>query len=77
MCHQSVLNSTVIGAAVDQLLTEQSEEIERTLGVRPQVVRALVRDLRKPRSYPPRTGLLTTNFAEIAGDTSIDLVVAR
>jgi len=43
-------------------------------GVRLRVRRALVRDLSKPRSFPPRPGLLTTDFAEIRDDPSVSLV---
>ncbi len=63
-----------VGSAVDRLLTEGAEEIERTTGHRLRVVRALVRDPARERSFQPGEGVLTTDFAAIRDDPSIALV---
>jgi homoserine dehydrogenase len=63
-----------VGSAVDRLLVESADEIEQTTGHRLRVVRALVRDLQKDRAYPPAAGVLTTDFARIRDDPSIQVV---
>jgi homoserine dehydrogenase len=69
----ALLGYGCVGSAVDRLLSEQADEIARATGLRLRVVRALVRDLGKPRQFTPRPGVLTTEFAEIRDDPSIDL----
>ena len=64
-----------VGSAVDRLLAERQAEIEQTHGIRVTVVRALVRDVAKPRARTPRAGVLTTDFRRIADDASIDIAV--
>jgi homoserine dehydrogenase len=63
-----------VGSAVHQLLTHNADEIERATGLRLRVVRALVRDLRKPRAFCPGPGVLTTQFEWIVDTPSIDVV---
>jgi homoserine dehydrogenase len=63
-----------VGSQVGRLLTEQSGEIERAIGLRLRVRRALVRDPGKPRGFAPGPGVLTTEFAEIRDDPSIAVV---
>ena len=70
----ALLGYGTVGSAVNRLLTEQADDIERATGHRLRVVKALVRDARKERGYPAAAGVLTTDFAEILGDPSIALV---
>ena len=70
----ALLGYGTVGSAVDRLLQENAEDIERATGHRLRVVRALVRDAAKERSHAPADGVLTTEFAEIRDDPSILLV---
>jgi homoserine dehydrogenase len=70
----ALLGYGTVGEAVHRLLTESGDEIERATGHRFRVVRALVRDPGRPRSFPAGAGVLTTDFAEIRDDPSIALV---
>ncbi len=63
------------GASVNRLLVESAEEIERATGHRLRVVRALVRDASKERPFAAADGVLTTDFAAIRDDPSVDVVV--
>jgi homoserine dehydrogenase len=56
------------------MLAESGEEIERATGHRLRVVRALVRDLDKERSFAAPDGVLTTDFADVRDDPSVDVV---
>ena len=70
----ALLGYGTVGAAVNRLLIESAADIERATGHRLRVVKALVRDPGKERDYPPASGVLTGDFAEIAGDPSIAVV---
>ena len=70
----ALLGYGTVGSAVHRLLQEQADDIERATGHRLRVVKALVRDLGKDRSYSPGPGILTTDFAEIRNDDSIKVV---
>ncbi|HTR33628.1 MAG TPA: homoserine dehydrogenase [Gaiellaceae bacterium] len=70
----ALLGYGTVGAAVDRLLTESADDIERATGHRLRVVKALVRDLGKERDHRPRAGVLTDDFAEVADDESIAVV---
>lgn len=70
----ALLGYGTVGAAVHRLLEEQADEIERATGHRLRVVRALVRDPGKHRGFSPAPGVLTTDYAEIAGDPAIRVV---
>src|SRR6187401_2644203 len=63
-----------VGSAVDRLLTEGADELERATGHRLRVVRALVRDADRERDFEPAEGVLTTDFESIRDDPSIALV---
>ena len=67
----ALLGYGTVGAAVDRLLHESADDIERATGHRLRVVKALVRDPGKDRAYPAAPGVLTSDFAEIADDPSI------
>jgi|tagenome__1003787_1003787.scaffolds.fasta_scaffold20949032_2 homoserine dehydrogenase len=70
----ALLGYGTVGAAVNRLLTESADDIERATGHRLRVVKALVRDVRKERDHPPAGGVLTTDFGEIANDPSVAVV---
>jgi homoserine dehydrogenase len=70
----ALLGYGTVGAAVNRLLVEGAEEIERATGHRLRVVRALVRDAAKEREFAPDDGVLTTDFRSILEDPSIALV---
>jgi homoserine dehydrogenase len=70
----ALLGYGTVGAAVNRLLIENGDEIERATGHRIRVVRALVRDPGRERSFPAEDDLLTTDFEAIRGDSSIALV---
>jgi len=70
----ALLGYGTVGAAVNRLLEEGAEDIERATGHRLRVVRALVRDPAKERGFPAAEGVLTTDFASILEDDSVALV---
>ncbi|HUP31611.1 MAG TPA: hypothetical protein VM184_01150, partial [Gaiellaceae bacterium] len=61
----ALLGYGTVGAAVNRLLEEGADEIQRATGHRLRVTRALVRDLEAERGYPAAAGILTTDFAAI------------
>jgi homoserine dehydrogenase len=65
----ALLGYGTVGAAVDRLLTEQADDIERATGHRLRVVKALVRDAAKERPVA-----VTTDVGEILDDPSIAVV---
>src|SRR2546427_10999807 len=70
----ALLGYGTVGAAVNRLLVESADDIERATGHRLRVVRALVRDPDKERGYEPEDGVLTTDFAAIRDDPSVAVV---
>jgi homoserine dehydrogenase len=70
----ALLGYGTVGASVSRMLAESGDEIERATGHRLRVVRALVQDKGKERPFPAADGVLTTNFAEIRDDPSVDVV---
>ena len=70
----ALLGYGTVGAAVNRLLTDSADDIERATGHRIRLVKALVRDPQKERDYTPPGGVLTTDFREIADDPSIAVV---
>jgi homoserine dehydrogenase len=69
-----LLGYGTVGASVSRMLAESGEEIERATGHRLRVVRALVRDPAKERSFPAADGVLTTDFAQLRDDPEVDVV---
>jgi homoserine dehydrogenase len=69
-----LLGYGTVGAAVNRLLVENADDIERATGHRLRVVRALVRDPARDRSFDPGSGVLTTEFAAIRDDPAIGVV---
>jgi homoserine dehydrogenase len=70
----ALLGYGTVGAAVNRLLHEQADDIERATGHRLRVVKALVRDVEAARGFPADEGVLTTDVAEIVEDPSIAVV---
>jgi homoserine dehydrogenase len=70
----ALLGYGTVGASVSRMLAESGEEIERATGHRLRVVRALVRDVDKERSFPAADGVLTTDFAALRDDPQVDVV---
>ncbi len=70
----ALLGYGTVGAAVNRLLTESAEDIERATGHRLRVVKALVRDAGKERDYPAAAGVLTTDISELLDDPSIAVI---
>src|SRR6059058_5992179 len=70
----ALLGYGTVGASVSRMLAESGDEIERATGHRLRVVRALVRDVDKERSFPAADGILTTDFAALRDDPSVDVV---
>jgi len=70
----ALLGYGTVGAAVNRLLAEGSDEIERATGHRLRVVKALVRDPAKERGFPAGSDVLTTDFRSIVDDPSVALV---
>ena len=70
----ALLGYGTVGASVSRMLAESGDEIERATGHRLRVVRALVQDTTKERSFAAADGVLTTEFADIRDDASIDVV---
>ncbi len=70
----ALLGYGTVGAAVNRLLNESADDIERATGHRFRVVKALVRDTAKEREFPAAPGVLTTDFAAIRDDPSVTVV---
>ena len=70
----ALLGYGTVGAAVNRLLVDSADEIERATGHRLRVTRALVRDTERERDYPVGDGVLTTDFQSVLEDDSIALV---
>src|SRR5688500_1277240 len=69
-----LLGYGTVGSAIDRLLRENADDIERATGHRLRVVRALVRDPAKERPSPPEAGVLTTDFTALRDDPTIAVV---
>ncbi|MGH7485301.1 MAG: homoserine dehydrogenase [bacterium] len=70
-----LLGYGVVGSEVDRLLQAYDEEILRRVGRRVSVVRALVRDIRKPRASHLQRGVLTVDPADVLQSPSVSIVV--
>src|SRR5712692_9434890 len=70
----ALLGYGTVGSAVNRLLTESADDIERATGHRLRVVRALVRDIGKERDYPAAAGVLTSDVRAILDDPDIAVV---
>jgi homoserine dehydrogenase len=70
----ALLGYGTVGSAVNRLLHEQADDIERATGHRLRVVKALVQSVDKTRPFPPGPGVLTTDVREILDDPGITVV---
>src|SRR4051794_3474168 len=70
----ALLGYGTVGSAVNRLLQEQADDIERATGHRLRVVKALVRDPGRERGFAPDGGVLTTDVREIIDDPGIAIV---
>ncbi|MGE0880639.1 MAG: homoserine dehydrogenase [Acidimicrobiia bacterium] len=70
-----VLGCGNVGAALVQLVREQSEAIAARTGLRLEVARVAVRNLSRQRDVVLPDGVLTRDAAAVVDDSSIDLVV--
>ena len=70
----ALLGYGTVGQAVNRLLNDQADDIERATGHRLRVVSALVRDTEQPREVDPGPGVLTTSFEEILQNPEISVV---
>jgi homoserine dehydrogenase len=70
----ALLGYGTVGSAVSRLLAANEDDIVRATGHRVRIVKALVRHPAKERGFPAADGLLTTDFGDIAGDPSIEVV---
>ena len=70
----ALLGYGTVGSAVNRLLVENAEDIERATGHRLRVVRALVRDVARERGFPAEPGVLTSDFAAVRDDPEVALV---
>jgi homoserine dehydrogenase len=64
-----------IGAGVAKILSLEDSLICQKLGCPLRLVKAVVRDLRAQRQFPPPPGLLTVNPYEVVGREDIQIVV--
>jgi homoserine dehydrogenase len=70
----ALLGYGTVGSAVNRLLNESADDIERATGHRLRVVTALVRDPGKEREFPPAGVDLTTDIRRVADDPTIAVV---
>ena len=70
----ALLGYGTIGQAVNRLLNDSADDIERATGHRLRVVKALVRDVEKHRALAPDPGVLTADVRDILDDPSITVV---
>ena len=70
----ALLGYGTVGSAVNRMLQESADDIERATGHRLRVVRALVRDPDKERAFPAAPKVLTTDVADSRDDPSIAVV---
>jgi homoserine dehydrogenase len=69
-----LLGYGTVGSAVDRLLRDNAEDIERATGHRLRVVRALVREPAKERPHRAAAGVLTADFAAVRDDPEVAVV---
>ena len=70
----ALLGYGTVGAAVNRLLNEQADDIERATGHRLRVVKALVRSTDKARGFPVDDDVLTTDIQAVLDDPDIAVV---
>ena len=69
-----LLGYGTVGSSVDALLGARADDIARVVGRPVSVVRALVRDVDRPRLRAAAAGLLTDSFEELRDDPRVSVV---
>jgi len=69
-----LLGYGTVGSSVNRMLVGSADEIERATGHRLRVVRALVRDPAKERTFPAGDGVLVTDFEAFRDDPEVQVV---
>jgi homoserine dehydrogenase len=70
----ALLGYGTVGQAVNRLLNDSADDIERATGHRLRVVKALVRDVEKERQFSPEDGVLTSDFRDVLDNPQITVV---
>jgi homoserine dehydrogenase len=70
----ALLGYGTVGQAVNRLLNDSADDIERATGHRLRVVKALVRDVEKERQFAPAEGVLTSDFRDVLDNPEITVV---
>jgi homoserine dehydrogenase len=70
----ALLGYGTVGQAVNRLLNDSADDIERATGHRLRVVKALVRDIEKERQFAPAEGVLTSDFRDVLDNPEITVV---
>jgi len=70
----ALLGYGTVGQAVNRLLNDSADDIERATGHRLRVVKALVRDVEKHRQFAPDAGVLTSDIRDVLDDPEITVV---
>ncbi|NLY56370.1 MAG: homoserine dehydrogenase [Firmicutes bacterium] len=70
----ALLGLGTVGTGVYRIIAEHEADLENKIGSRIAIRKILVRDIAKHRTRVPES-LLTTDFAEIVSDPSIDVIV--
>jgi homoserine dehydrogenase len=70
----ALLGYGTVGQAVNRLLNDSADDIERATGHRLRVVKALVRDVEKERQFAPEAGVLTSDIRDVLDNPEITVV---
>ena len=70
----ALLGYGTVGQAVNRLLNDSADDIERATGHRLRVVKALVRDVEKERRFAPAEGVLTSDIRDVLDNPEITVV---
>ena len=70
----AIVGLGTVGTGVAKILTEQNQRIAQQVGRPLQLVKAVVRDLSKPRDIELPSGMITDQLSEVVDNDSIDIV---
>ena len=71
----ALLGLGTVGTGVYKVISNQEQEMTAKLGCQVKITKILVRNLEKAAKKVEDTSVLTTNWDDIAGDPSIDIVI--
>ena len=71
----ALLGLGTVGTGVYKVIRNQEQEMTAKLGCRVKITKILVRNLEKAVKKVEDPSILTTNWDDIAGDPSIDIVI--